>query len=112
MFYGQAQAVYSEFGGVVLEPEEGERLAKALGPKGKLFILRNHRLLTVSQTVDEAAYLFTLAERSCETHLKVDAAAAAGILKQIIDNKVAEYTFQMDSEPVCFFRPFSNPHSH
>lgn len=102
MFHGEAQAVYPEFGGVVFDPEEGERLAKALGPKGKLLILRNHGLLTVGQTVDEAAYLFTLAERSCEIQLKVDAAAAAGIPKQIIDNKVSEYTFQMTSEPVCF----------
>lgn len=102
MFHGEAQAVYPEFGGVVFDPEEGERLAKALGPKGKLLILRNHGLLTVGQTVDEAAYLFTLAERSCEIQLKVDAAAAAGIPKQIIDDKVSEYTFQMTSEPVCF----------
>ena len=102
MFHGEAQAVYPEFGGVVFDPEEGERLAKALGPKGKLLILRNHGLLTVGQTVDEAAYLFTLAERSCEIQLKVDAAAAAGIPKQIIDDKVSEYTFQVTSEPVCF----------
>jgi len=102
MFHGEAQAVYPEFGGVVFDPEEGERLAKALGPKGKLLILKNHGLLTVGQTVDEAAYLFTLAERSCEIQLKVDAAAAAGIPKQIIDDKVSEYTFQMTSEPVCF----------
>lgn len=102
MFYGDAQAVYPEFGGVVFDPEEGQRLAKALGPKGKLLILRNHGLLTVGQTVDEAAYLFTLAERSCEIQLKVDAAAAAGIPKQIIDDRVSEYTFQMTSEPVRF----------
>ena len=101
MFYGDAQAVYPEFGGVVLDPEEGERLATALGPKGKLLILRNHGLLTVGQTVDEAAYLFTLAERSCEIQLKVDAAAACGIPERTIDDRVAEYTFEMTSDPVC-----------
>lgn len=101
MFYNDAQAVYPEFGGVVLDPEEGERLATALGPKGKLLILRNHGLLTVGQTVDEAAYLFTLAEKSCEIQLKVDAAAACGIPKKTIDDKVAEYTFEMTSDPVC-----------
>lgn len=101
MFYGEAQAVYKEFNGVVFEPEEGERLANALGPNGKLMILRNHGLLTVGQTVDEAAYLFTLAEKSCEIQLKVDAAAASGIPKNIIDDKVSEHTFRMTSDPVC-----------
>jgi ribulose-5-phosphate 4-epimerase/fuculose-1-phosphate aldolase len=44
-FYGDAQAVYHEFGGVVLSEEEGQRLAAALGSKGKGLILRNHGLL-------------------------------------------------------------------
>lgn len=44
-FYGDAQAVYHEFGGVVLSEEEGQRLAAALGPRGKGLILRNHGLL-------------------------------------------------------------------
>lgn len=44
-FYGDAQAVYQEFGGVVLNEEEGKKLAAALGPKGKGLILRNHGLL-------------------------------------------------------------------
>ena len=44
-FYGEAQAVYHEFGGVVFSEEEGLRLATSLGPKGKGLILRNHGLL-------------------------------------------------------------------
>ena len=44
-FYGDAQAVYQDFGGVVLDEAEGKRLAAALGPKGKGMILRNHGLL-------------------------------------------------------------------
>lgn len=103
ILYGKAQAVYGDFNGVVFEPEEGERLANALGPSGKLLILRNHGLLTVGQTVDEAAYLFTLAEKSCEIQLKVDAAAASGISKNTIDDEVAEHTFHMTSDPVCIF---------
>lgn len=100
MFYGDAQAVYKEFNGVVLDPEEGERLATSLGPNGKIMILRNHGLLTVGQTVDEAAYLFTLAEKSCEIQLKVEAATASGIPKNLIDDDVSEYTFRMTSDPV------------
>jgi ribulose-5-phosphate 4-epimerase/fuculose-1-phosphate aldolase len=44
-FYGDAQAVYPEFGGVVFSEEEGKRLAASLGPHGKGLILRNHGLL-------------------------------------------------------------------
>lgn len=102
ILYGEAQAVYPEFNGVVFTPKEGERLAKALGPKGKLLILRNHGLLTVGQTVDEAAYLFTLAERSCEIQLKTDAAAASGMPKHLIEDKVARHTFEMTSDPVRY----------
>ncbi|KAJ9620520.1 hypothetical protein H2203_007726 [Taxawa tesnikishii (nom. ined.)] len=102
-FYGDAQAVYTEFG-----PEEGERLAKALGPRGRGMILRNHGLLTVGGTVDEAAYLYTLMERSCEVQLMVEAAAANGIPKVFVDDESAEYTFRMGSDAetlYCEFQP-------
>lgn len=100
MFYGPAQAVYGDFGGVVLDEEESHRLASGLGEEGKLLILRNHGLLTVGDTVDEAAYLFMLAERSCEIQLQVDAAAALGTPKNYINDAAAEYTFKMTSDPV------------
>ncbi|KAH0362733.1 arad-like aldolase/epimerase, partial [Aureobasidium melanogenum] len=106
MFYGKALGVYEEFGGVVLDPGESERLADALSPQGKGLILRNHGLLTVGTTVDEAAYLFTLLERSCEIQLKVDAAAALGTSKQIIDDEAAEYTFRMTSDPEALYYEF------
>lgn len=44
-FYGEAQALYEEFGGIVFDEEEGKRLAASLGPNGKGLILRNHGLL-------------------------------------------------------------------
>ena len=89
-FYGEAQAVYRDFGGIVFEPEEGERLAAALGPRGKGMILRNHGLLTVGSTVDEAAYLYTLMERSCEIQLMVEAAAANGLEKVYVPEASAK----------------------
>ncbi|KAH8728119.1 class II aldolase/adducin N-terminal [Phaeosphaeriaceae sp. PMI808] len=105
-FYGDAQALYSEFGGVVFSEEEGKRLAAALGPKGKGMILRNHGLLTVGTTVDEAAYLYTLMERSCEVQLMVEAAAANGIPKVYIDDEAAEYTFKMGSDAESLYWEF------
>ena len=65
-FY-KSHAVYEDFGGVALEAEEGIHISKALGD-GKGVILQNHGLLTVGNTVDEAAYLFTLLEKSCQVH--------------------------------------------
>lgn len=105
-FYGDAQAIYNEFGGVVFSEEEGKRLANALGSKGKGMILRNHGLLTVGGTVDEAAFLYLLMERSCEVQLKVEAAAAAGIPKIYVDDEAAAYTFKMASDPESLYWEF------
>ena len=71
-------------------------------------ILRNHGLLTVGQTVDEAAYLYTLMERSCEVQLQVEAAAANRIPKVYAPEESARYTFEMASDPealYCEFQP-------
>lgn len=99
MFYGDALGVYKGFGWIVLEANESERLADAPGENGKRLILRNHGLLTVGDTVDEASYLFILLEKSCEIQSEVDA-AAAGISKMLIDPTAAKYAFERTSDPV------------
>ena len=71
-FYGD-HAVFDDFTGVVLDTEEGKRIAHALGD-GKAAILRNHGLLTVGGTVDEAAWWFITMERSCQVQLLAEAA--------------------------------------
>ena len=58
---------------VVLDIEEGKRIAHALGPH-KAAILRNHGLLTVGQSVDEAAWWFITMERSAQAQLVAQAA--------------------------------------
>src|SRR6266849_339065 len=65
--------VFDDFTGVVYETSEGERIAKALG-NHKAAILRNHGLLTVGRTVDEAAWWFITMERSCQAQLMAEAA--------------------------------------
>ncbi|KAF2159339.1 hypothetical protein M409DRAFT_60921 [Zasmidium cellare ATCC 36951] len=105
-FYGDAQAVYKDFGGVVLDEAEGKRLAAALGPNGKGMILRNHGLLTVGNTVDEAAYLYTLLERSCEVQLLAEAAAANGIPKVYVPDEAAKFTFESASDPESLYWEF------
>ena len=73
-FYGD-HAVYEDFGGVVVELDEGARIAAALGPH-KAAILANHGLITVGKTVDEAVWWFITMERSCQVQLIAEAAAA------------------------------------
>ena len=94
------QAVYAQYGGIVFGEHEGEKMAEALGPRGKGLILMNHGLLTVGSTVDEAAFLFRLMEKSCEVQLLAEAAAANGVEKKIISDAEAEYNFKMASEAV------------
>ena len=101
-FYGEALAVYDNYGGVVLGGgalEEGDAIAKALGKKGKAAILVNHGLLTVGETVDEAGFLFGLLERSCGVQLEVER-AGFGEQKRVIGNQEAEFNFRMASTPV------------
>jgi ribulose-5-phosphate 4-epimerase/fuculose-1-phosphate aldolase len=66
-------ALFDDYTGVVLDVEEGKRIAHALADK-KAAILRNHGLLTVGQTVDEAAWWFITMERTCHVQLLAEAA--------------------------------------
>ncbi len=71
-FYND-HALFDDYTGVVLDVEEGKRIAHALGDN-KAAILRNHGLLTVGGSVDEAAWWFISMERSCEVQLVAEAA--------------------------------------
>ena len=72
--------------------EEGANIAAALGPKNKCCILQNHGLLTLGNTVDEAAYLFSALDKQCKVQLMIEAAAANGLRKSIIDDEDARFT--------------------
>ncbi len=65
--------LFDDFTGVVLDLEEGKRIAAALG-ESKAVILQNHGLLTVGHSVDEAAWWFITMERSCQAQLMAEAA--------------------------------------
>lgn len=56
--------------------------------------------------MDEAAYLYTLMERSCEIQLMVEAAAANGVPKVYVDDEAAAYTFKMASDPESLYWEF------
>lgn len=73
-FY-QDHALFDDFTGVVLDVEEGKRIAHALGGT-KGVILRNHGLLTVGQTVESAIWWFIAMERCSQVQLLAKAAGS------------------------------------
>jgi len=70
-FY-EDHGLFDDYTGVVYDVSEGDRIAAALG-KHKAVILQNHGLLTVGQTVDEAAWFFISMERCCQSQLMAEA---------------------------------------
>lgn len=78
-FY-EDHALFEDYTGVVLDTSEGKRLAEALG-ETKAIILRNHGILTVGHTVDEAAFWYISLERSCQAQLLAQAAGRPSIIK-------------------------------
>ena len=98
IFYDD-HALFDDFTGVVLDAEEGKRIAHALGGS-KAVILRNHGLLTVGHTVEEAAYWFISMERTCQAQLL---ASAAGDPISIDPEMAALTASQVGSHPAGAF---------
>jgi ribulose-5-phosphate 4-epimerase/fuculose-1-phosphate aldolase len=73
-FY-QDHEVYDAYKGPVLDPAEGASIGQALGPR-KALILQNHGLLTVGQTIDEAAWWMIRLDRCCQVQLLAEAAGS------------------------------------
>jgi ribulose-5-phosphate 4-epimerase/fuculose-1-phosphate aldolase len=80
--------VFEDYTGVVLDTEEGKRIAHALGG-AKAAILRNHGLLTVGESVDEAVWWFITMDRSCQAQLLAEAAGTP----IVIDDENASLTY-------------------
>ncbi|MFK0732612.1 MAG: class II aldolase/adducin family protein [Gloeotrichia echinulata GP01] len=78
-FY-EDHSVFDDYTGVVLDTSEGKRIAENLANK-KAVILRNHGILTVGHTVDEAAYWYITLERSCQAQLLAEAAGKPHIIQ-------------------------------
>jgi ribulose-5-phosphate 4-epimerase/fuculose-1-phosphate aldolase len=92
--------LFDDYTGVVVDVEEGKRIAHALG-EHKAAILRNHGILTVGHSVDEAAWLYITMERTCEVQLMAEATGTKPIL---IDAEMARHTQkQVGSHFACWF---------
>ena len=80
--------LFDDYTGVVLDTEEGKRIAHALGG-AKAAILQNHGLLTVGETVDEAVWWFITMDRTCQAQLLAEAAGKP----VLIDEEDARLTY-------------------
>ncbi len=79
--------LFDDFSGVVLDNDEGQRIAAALGDR-KAAILQNHGLLTVADSIDAAAWWYITMERSCQAQLLAEAAGKP----KLIDHQTALLT--------------------
>ncbi|KAF5355481.1 hypothetical protein D9758_006335 [Tetrapyrgos nigripes] len=107
IFYNNL-STYASYGGIVLADDEGNNIAAALGPKNKACILQNHGLLTLGNTVDEAAYLFSALEKQCHLQLLAEAAAANGIPKRIISDEDAAFNAEVASDSEVLYLGFQS----
>ena len=94
-FY-EDHSLFDDFTGVVLDVEEGKRIAHALADN-KACILRNHGLLTAGTTVDEAAWWFITMERTCQVQLMAEAAGTP----VLIDPENAALTASQVGQPIA-----------
>ena len=78
-FY-EDHALFDDYTGVVVDVEEGRRIAAALG-SNKAAILRNHGLLTVGGSPDAAAWFFIAMDRSCHAQLLAEAVARPAMIE-------------------------------
>jgi ribulose-5-phosphate 4-epimerase/fuculose-1-phosphate aldolase len=83
LFYG-THSLYDDFNGIVVDEDEGLRVAGALGPENKLVILRNHGFLTVGRSVEEAAWLFITADETARAQLLAEAAGTPVLIRDEI----------------------------
>ncbi len=100
-FYGD-HGLFDDYTGVVLDLEEGQRIGAALDTH-KAVILRNHGLLTVGHSVEEAAWWFITMERTCQAQLLAEAAGtpvliesdmAARTAAQVGSHAAGRFSFQ------------------
>ena len=94
-------AVFDDFTGVVLDQSEGKRIGHTLEGR-KAVILRNHGLLTVGHSVEEAVWWYVTMERSCQAQLLAEAAGTP----ILINDEVARLTMSQVGAHVSGYASF------
>ncbi|XP_069566916.1 alpha-adducin isoform X3 [Brachyistius frenatus] len=66
---------YHDYHGILVDEEESTLIQKNLGPNSKVLILRNHGLVTVGETVEEAFFYIHNLVTACEIQVRTLASA-------------------------------------
>uniref|UniRef100_A0A3B4DLW4 Alpha-adducin n=1 Tax=Pygocentrus nattereri TaxID=42514 RepID=A0A3B4DLW4_PYGNA len=69
------EVTYHDYHGILVDEEENILIQKNLGPTSKVLILRNHGLVSVGETVEEAFYYIHNLVRACEIQVRTLASA-------------------------------------
>jgi ribulose-5-phosphate 4-epimerase/fuculose-1-phosphate aldolase len=93
-FYGK-QSILHEYAGPVLSTDEGKAIAGVINDETNVVILRNHGLLSIGTTIDEACYWFCAFDRCCTAQLAIDAASPFHGKPREIDEDIARQSAKM-----------------
>ncbi|KAK2819248.1 hypothetical protein Q5P01_024809 [Channa striata] len=69
------EVAYHDYHGILVDEEEITLIQRNLGPKSKVVILRNHGLVSVGETVEEAFYYIHNLVTACEIQVRTLASA-------------------------------------
>ncbi|XP_030292556.1 alpha-adducin isoform X4 [Sparus aurata] len=69
------EVAYHDYHGILVDEEECTLIQRNLGPNSKVLILRNHGLVTVGETVEEAFYYIHNLVTACEIQVRTLASA-------------------------------------
>uniref|UniRef100_UPI00398F653D alpha-adducin isoform X3 n=1 Tax=Pristiophorus japonicus TaxID=55135 RepID=UPI00398F653D len=69
------EIAYHDYHGILVDEEEKILIQKNLGPKNKVLILRNHGLVAVGETIEEAFYYIHNLVVACEIQVRTMASA-------------------------------------
>uniref|UniRef100_A0A8C5ETP6 Alpha-adducin n=1 Tax=Gouania willdenowi TaxID=441366 RepID=A0A8C5ETP6_GOUWI len=69
------EVTYHDYHGILVDEEESVLIKKNIGPSSKVLILRNHGLLTVGETVEEAFHYMHNLVAACEIQVRTLASA-------------------------------------
>jgi len=78
VMFSDGVPVFSETTDLITDQPRGRAVARTLG-SGRALILRNHGIVTVGKTVDEAVFIALKLERACRIQMLAEAAGGPNL---------------------------------
>ncbi|KAM3873768.1 alpha-adducin isoform 1-T1 [Diretmus argenteus] len=69
------EVAYHDYHGILVDDDETDLIQRSLGPNSKVLILRNHGLVSIGETVEEAFYYIHNLVTACEIQVRTLASA-------------------------------------